>query len=278
MSTPASEEEVGHLADTARAVRREIVRMAFRAGGHPTGASLAATDLLTALVFRELRLDPTRPNWPDRDRLVLSYGAASSALYAALAHRGYLPVAELESFGRSGARLPIEVDRLDLPGIEATPGAPGVGLGLAVGLALDQQLRGTEARTVVLVGDEELGDGSSWDALGIAGAQKIPGFTVVVSASHHHAGGGLPSSAERLAERCRSLGFIPRSCDGHDLRAIVATFDELRSVRDRPAAVIARTVDGRGVSFLEARHGRSDRLHARDEAGRAMAELGGALE
>src|SRR5580692_11308509 len=181
MPSDPSAEDLRRLSETAKEIRRDIIRMTYAAGGGHPGGSLSVTDLLTALVFHELTLDPTRPTWPERDRLVLSKGHAAPALYAALARRGYFPVAELSTLRQLGSRLQGHVDRRTLPGIEASTGCLGQGIGIAVGFALDQRLRNGSARVYAILGDGECQAGPTWEALMAGGHYALDNLTVIVA-------------------------------------------------------------------------------------------------
>jgi transketolase len=274
MATPPTEAEYAHLAAVARELRKEVVRMVHAAGGGDLGDSLSAVEILTALIFRELRLDPSNPAAPERDRLLLSKGHAAAALYAALAHRGYFPTEELLTFRRAGGRLQGRADRLKLPGIEASTGSLGQGVGMAVGLALDQRLRGRSNRVVVVLGDAEGRAGLAYEAL-LAGAQlELDHLTVVVDRSETLK--GEPGRADPLEARLRGFGYATQLVDGHDLPALCRAFDAAKQTTGRPSAIVARTVLGKGVSFLEREAERGGRAPDREETERALHELGGA--
>jgi transketolase len=265
------------LAAKAIEIRRQVIRMTYRArSGHP-GGSLSATDLIAALVFRELRLDPARPDWPDRDRFVLSKGHAAPALYAALALRGYLDVAELATLRTFGSRLQGHVDRHALPGIEASTGGLGQGIGMAVGMALDARLAGRDHRVVALLGDGECQAGATWEALMAGGHYALDHLLVIIDRNGFETDGPTESilGIEPLAEKLRAFRYETTEIDGHDFGQILAAFDRARATRGRPSAIVARTVKGRGVSFMENTHAYHGKAPTRDEAVRALAELGG---
>src|SRR5579863_7379857 len=165
MAVAVSTPRLAELAERAREVRRDIIEMTYRAGsGHP-GGSLSVTDLLVALFFEEIRVDPAQPNWLDRDRVVLSKGHAAPALYAVMAHKGFLPHEELATLRVGGSRLQGHVDRRKLPGIEASTGCLGQGVGMAVGMALDHRLAQRPGRVYAILGDGECQAGPTWEAL-----------------------------------------------------------------------------------------------------------------
>jgi transketolase len=266
------------LAGTAKEIRRQIIRMTYRArSGHP-GGSLSATDLLTALVFHEMRLDPAHPDWPDRDRLVLSKGHAAPALYAALALRGFLPIEELATLRQLGSRLQGHVDRKRLPGVEASTGCLGQGLGIAVGMALDARLARRTHRVYALLGDGECQAGPTWEALLAGGHYALDNLLVIIDRNRYETDGDTESimGVEPLADKLRAFRYETIEIDGHDFPQILDAFDHARATRGRPTAIIARTVKGRGVSFMENTSAYHGKPPTREEAETALRELGGA--
>jgi transketolase len=271
---------VAELTATARTLRQDIVRMIYAAGsGHP-GGSLSVTDLLTALVFHDLRLDPTRPDWPDRDRLILSKGHAAPALYAALAERGYLARAELLSLRQLGSRLQGHVDRNKLPFIEASTGCLGQGIGIAVGMALDARLAHADRRVVAILGDGECQEGSTWEALMAAGHYRLSNLTVILDRNGIETDGPTESimGLEPIAEKFRAFRLNTLEIDGHDFRQILGALRAGRAFPDGPTAIVARTVKGKGVSFMEGQHAFHGKAPTKAETEKALRELGTSLE
>ena len=269
-------EELAHLAATARTIRQDIVRMTYVAGsGHP-GGSLSVTDLLTVLLFREMRYDPARPDDPARDRLVLSKGHAAPALYAALAARGQLPREELLTLRKLGSRLQGHVDRTKLALVEASTGCLGQGVGMAVGMALDARLSGGPQRVYTVLGDGECQAGPTWEALLAAGHYRLANLVVLLDRNGYETDGSTESimGIEPIAEKFRAFRLHTIEIDGHDLGRIAAALDEARTVRDRPTAIVARTVKGKGVSFMEGTHVWHGKAPNKAEAEKALAELG----
>jgi transketolase len=277
MSSESARATPVDLVATAAEIRRQVIRMTYRAGsGHP-GGSLSVTDLLTALVFRELHIDPARPEWPDRDRLVLSKGHAAPALYAALALRGFLPVEELATLRQLGSRLQGHVDRKKLPVIEASTGCLGQGIGIAVGMALDARLAGRTHRVYAILGDGECQAGPTWEALMAGGHYALDNLLVIVDRNRFETDGDTESimGIEPLADKLRAFRYETLEIDGHDFGQILGAFERARATKGRPTAIVARTVKGKGVSFMEntaAYHGKPP---TREEAERALRELGG---
>lgn len=279
MAEGASVEELARLRETALAIRRDIIRMTYTAAsGHP-GGSLSVTDLVTALVFHDLKLDPKRPDWPERDRLVLSKGHAAPALYAALAHRGYFPTSELLTLRQLGSRLQGHVDRSKLPGIEASTGCLGQGIGMAVGFALDQRLRHGSSRVVAILGDGECQAGPTWEALMAGGHYKLDNLTVILDRNRFETDGDTESimGIEPIVDKFRAFRYETLDIDGHDLPQILGALETARATKGRPTAIVARTVKGKGVSFMENQFAYHGKPPTKAEAEKALAELGGAL-
>lgn len=242
----------GELRAQAQEIRRRILEMARSANKVHVGGSLSATDLLTVLYFRILRLRPEEPDWPRRDYFILSKGHASAVLYATLASRGFFPVEELASCGESGGRLAGHPLRR-VPGVEFATGSLGHGLSLGVGVALAAKRDHQERRAFVLLGDGELQEGSVWEAV-MAGAQLgLDNLVAVVDRNGLQICGPTESlmRLEPLAERWASFGWAVTEVDGHDLDGLLETFGRLPFEPGRPSVVIARTVKGKGVKFLE---------------------------
>ncbi|HXY12252.1 MAG TPA: transketolase [Thermoplasmata archaeon] len=266
---------VRSLQETAREIRKEIIRMTFAAqSGHP-GGSLSVTDILTALVFHELKIDPRRPDSPDRDRLVLSKGHASPAMYAALSLRGYFPREELATFRQLGSRLQGHVDRTKLPFIEASTGCLGQGIGMAVGMALDARLRKASYRTYAVLGDGECQAGPTWEALMAGGHYRLSNLLVILDRNGLETDGSTESimGIEPIVEKFRAFRYHTIDLDGHSFPALLDAFAEARRTTDGPTAIVARTVKGKGVSFMEGKHQFHGKPPNSAEAEQALAEL-----
>lgn len=270
---------VAELQTAARQIRQDVIRMTYHAGsGHP-GGNLSVADLITALVFHELRLDPEHPDWPDRDRLVLSKGHAAPALYSALAHRGFFDPSSLLTLREIGSPLQGTVDRRKLPGVEASTGGPGQGLGMAVGMALDARLAKRPSRVYAIVGDGECESGLTWEALLAGGRYGLDNLVVFVDRNDPDPdhGTGNRMGLEPLADKLRAFRYDTLEIDGHQFPAIFDGLAHARATKGRPTAIIARTVKGKGVSFMENQDAWHARPPNREEAERALAELGGRL-
>jgi transketolase len=267
-----TELDTTELEATARRIREHVIDMAAGPEGAHVGGAFSCIEVLTALYFAVMRVDPQRPDDPARDRFVLSKGHAAAGLYAALAERGYFPVDELAGYARPGSRLMGHPVRA-VPGVELPTGSLGHGLALACGFALAARYEGRDSRSFVVLGDGELQEGSVWEAAIAAASLRLDRLVAVVDRN----GLQLTGPAERiapmepLAERWRAFGWAVREADGHDLPRLVEQLAEAPWEPGRPSVLIARTVKGNGVPFLAGRTEShyvklSERNHARARA------------
>jgi transketolase len=264
------------LSDLARIVRRESLRMVHRTGlGHP-GGDLSAADILIALYFGTLRVDPERPNDPERDRFIMSKGHCSGSLYATLALRGFFPSAELKDYMQPMSRLNGHPSRIGPPGVEASTGPLGHGLPIGVGAALAARMDGASWKTFVLTGDGELQEGSNWEAIMAAAHYRLDGLVAIVDRNGLQQGASTESTIgiEPLAARFRAFGWAVREIDGHDIVALSTAFRETPFAPGRPSCVIARTTKGKGVSFIENRVEWHHHAPTDAELSAALRELG----
>ncbi len=241
------------LAEQARRLRCLALEAISRAGsGHP-GGCLSAAEILAALYFHHLRLDPREPNWPERDRFILSKGHAAPLLYAALALRGFFPLEELWTLRQLGSRLQGHPDRLKVPGVEMTSGSLGHGLPVGTGLALAARLSGARYRTYVLLGDGELQAGLVWEAALIAAKYRLSNLVAIVDNNGVQLDGPVHEilPIEPLAEKWRSFGWAVQEVDGHNIRELLDALDLAANIHERPAVIIAHTIKGKGCSFME---------------------------
>lgn len=260
----------------AAAMRREIIRMLAAAGsGHP-GGSLSATDIMALLFNEELRIDPKNPRDPDRDRFVLSKGHAAPALYAALALKGYLPVEQLTDLRKLGSPLQGHPDANKLPGVDVSTGSLGQGLSLACGMAIAGKLDKKDYRVFVLCGDGEQQEGQIWEAAMLAAHYKLDNLIAFVDHNHLQIDGNIEKvlSPEPLADKWRAFGWHVIGIDGHDLAAIRAAIDEAKTVQGRPTMIVAETVKGKGVSFMENQASWHGSAPNAEQAAQALRELG----
>ncbi len=245
---------LGELRERATRIREHVADMCAGPEGGHLGGAYSAADIMTALYFDVMNLDPDRPDAPKRDRFVLSKGHAAVGLYATLAERGYLPVDELATYARPGSRLMGHPVRA-VPGVEAATGSLGHGLALGCGFALGARLDGHDSRTFVLMGDGELQEGSVWEAAIGAASLGLDRLVAVVDRNSLQLTGDTDSIAamEPLADRWRGFGWAVQEADGHDLATLVRALGTTPWEPGRPSVLIARTVKGRGLPFLEGR-------------------------
>lgn len=264
---------MSHLRGVALQVRRSILSMIGSAGMGHVGGDLSVTDILTTLFFDVLRLDPSNPNWPDRDRLILSKGHCTAALYSVLAKRGFFDEAQLDDFMAPLSALNGHPNRRKLPGVEANTGPLGHGLPIAVGSAIASRLSGRNWRTFVVLGDGELQEGSNWEAAMAAGHRKLNSLTAIVDRNRLQQGAGTEdtNSLEPLGDKFVAFGWDVVDVDGHDIGALRSAF-ETRG-KERPRCVIARTTKGKGVSFMEDRVEWHHKVPSADQLAAALAEL-----
>ena len=246
-------EEIQELSLKANAVRRHIIEMVYAAGsGHP-GGSLSATDIIVTLYFKLMNYDPDNPEWEDRDRFVLSKGHAAPALYATLAELGVFPVDELLTLRKVGSRLQGHPDMRKLPGIEASTGSLGQGLSIANGMALAAKLDRRLYNVFVMLGDGEIEEGQVWEAAMFASHYKLDNLIAFLDRNRLQIDGETEQvmSIEPIADKWKSFGWEVREINGHDFKEIIEAVEWAKQVRGKPAMIIAHTVKGKGVSFME---------------------------
>ena len=270
-------QDPAELRERAQAVRRESLRMVHRARmGHP-GGDLSSADILVSLYFRILRLDAQRPRDPERDRFIMSKGHCSAALYATLAMRGFFPYEELAEYMEPLSRLNGHPNRTLVPGVEASTGALGHGFPIAVGAALAAKMDRALWRTFILTGDGELQEGSNWEAIMAAAHYQLDNLVAIVDRNGIQQGGPTETilRLEPLAEKFRAFGWAVREVDGHDCAALVETLGAAPFEPGKPSCAIARTIKGKGVSFIENRSDWHHRVPSDAELAAALRELQG---
>ncbi len=268
--------EVKGLEEKARIIRKHIVEMIYNAGsGHP-GGSLSAADILTALYFKIMRHDPKNPGWGDRDRFILSKGHAAPALYATLAEAGYFPVDELLALRKLGSRLQGHPDMRKLPGIEASTGSEGQGLSIGIGASLHAKLNRKLYRVYVMIGDGENDCGQIWESAMSASHFKTDNLTVILDRNGLQLDGPTREimGIEPLSDKWKAFGWKVIEINGHSFREILNAFDHAKNVKGKPTIIIAHTVKGKGVSFMEGNVSFHGKPPNREEYEQAMKELG----
>jgi transketolase len=271
-----NEREWADLIEIARQIRIMIIQMIGRAAsGHP-GGSLSAAEIVTYLYFREMNIDPGAPDRPERDRFVLSKGHAAPVLYAALAQRGFIPRELLDTLRQAGSSLQGHPHRLYTPGVDASTGSLGQGLSMASGMALGLRLSASPARVFALIGDGESQEGQIWEAAMTAGFHKLSNLCVFLDSNDLQIDGRVSDIKDLrpLRDKWQSFRWRVHEIDGHDFAEIASALAAFRLEREKPTLVIARTVKGKGVSFMENNvnfHGQAP--NARETA-TALEELG----
>lgn len=271
------------MREVARRIRVETIKAVAHARGGHLGGPLSIAEILATLFFDELRIRPNDPDWSDRDRIILSKGHSSIALYAAMALRGYLPLEELTTFDAIDSRLQGHPDMTRLPGLDMSTGSLGLGLSAGVGIALGAKLAGKDFRTYVIVGDGECQEGNVWEAAYVAERYELDNLLVVVDANglqqygwpdHDQANRLPPWRPGELEARWQACGWSVSSVDGHDVAALLPAFEHARATTKVPSVLMAHTVKGRGVSFMEGAYFWHTRVPTDEELRSALTELG----
>jgi transketolase len=263
------------LETLARHLRGRLVEMSHAARAPHLGSALSCLDIVLAAYFGDLRVDPARPQDPGRDRFLLSKGHAASALYAVLAQRGFFPAAWLAEYGQPGGRLPEQLGPGCVPGVELATGSLGHGLGVGAGMALAARLRRQDYAVWVVLSDGECNEGSVWEAALFAAARGLGNLLAVVDYNRWQATGRSEEilALAPLREKWQAFGWQAEEVDGHDLAALQQAMTRWRAGSRQPTCLIARTVKGRGVSFMEDDNNWHYRIPSADELAAARREL-----
>jgi transketolase len=270
------EEKIKELEATSRLIRRHIIQMIYDAGsGHP-GGSLSATDVMVALYFDIMEHKPDDPKWEDRDRFVLSKGHAAPALYACLAETGYFPVEELKTLRQIGSRLQGHPDMRKTPGVEASTGSEGQGLSMGLGMALAAKLDKKDYMTYVMVGDGELNCGQCWEAAMSASYFKVDNLTAIVDRNKLQLDGTTKEimCIEPLADKWKAFGWHVIEVNGHSFPELLDALHKAKETKGVPTVIIAHTIKGKGVSFMEGQVGFHGKCPDEKQYTQAMLELG----
>jgi transketolase len=266
---------VPELEKMARELRRHVITMIATAGsGHP-GGSLSAADIVTALYFKVMSHDPKNPQWPDRDRFVLSKGHAAPILYAALAECGYFPVEELSTLRKLGSRLQGHTDRTLTPGVEMSAGSLGQGLSYGIGMALSGRLDKKSYRVFVLLGDGECDEGQVWEAAMFGPHHKMDNITAIIDHNDLQLDGRVCDimGLEPLTDKWRAFNWNVLEINGHDMGEILKALKKAGEIKGKPTVIIAHTVKGKGVSFMEGNVDFHGKAPTPQEAEQALKEL-----
>jgi transketolase len=268
--------DVALLTARAAELRGRVVEMSHKAQAAHLASSLSCADVLAAAYWHVLRIDPQQPDDPLRDRFILSKGHAAAALYAVLAMKGYFPEAELETYCQDGGRLAEHPPAKLLPGVEAATGSLGHGLPLGLGMALSARIRGETIRVFALLSDGENNEGSVWEAAMFASAQRLENVCVIVDYNKWQATARSNETLmlAPLRDKWAAFGWDAREIDGHDVGALATAMQNVPNGSGKPVALIAHTVKGKGVSFMEDDNNWHYRAPTADEVAKARQELG----
>lgn len=268
-------EETSELTKQARIIRRHIVEMIAEAGsGHP-GGSLSSADILTALYFHVMKVDPQNPRWPERDRFVLSKGHAAPVLYATLAEKGFFPKEELLKLRKTGSMLQGHPDMKLIPGVDMTTGSLGQGLSAANGIAIAGKLDKQSYRVYAVLGDGELEEGQIWEAAMTSSHYKLDNLTVFVDYNGLQIDGPIDDvmSPGSIDEKFKAFGWHVILIDGHEINHIIKAVEEAKQVKDKPTVIVAKTIKGKGVSFMENQVGWHGKAPSREQVEEAIKAL-----
>jgi len=278
--TVISDDEIRKLGETAKTLRKDIVRMLAEAGSGHSGGSLSAVEIVTALYFKKMRHRPNEPRWPDRDRFVLSKGHAAPVLYAALAESGYFPKEELMKLRKIDAMLQGHPDCVKTPGIEVSTGSLGQGLAVANGMAATAKLDNKEWRVYALIGDGESQEGEIWEAAMFAAHNKLDNMTAFLDRNHLQIDGDTEDvmAIEPIADKWRAFGWNVIEINGHDFKEIFDAMEKAEQTKNKPTMIIANTCKGKGVCFMENKVEWHGAVPSKEQEAEALKELEGSNE
>ena len=268
-------EDIKELEEKAKQVRRGIIEAVYsNQSGHP-GGSLSVADIMTVLYFNEMNINPENPNWEDRDRLVLSKGHCAPALYSCLANRGYFDVEELKTFRNINSRLQGHPDKNKVPGVDMTTGSLGQGLSAANGMAIAGKIDNKNYRVYCILGDGEIEEGQVWEAAMAANKYKLDNLCVIIDNNNLQIDGTIEEvmSSYPIDEKFRSFGFEIIKIDGHNIDEILKAFEVARNIKGKPTCIIAKTIKGKGISFMENQVGWHRKAPNEEQYKQAMEEL-----
>ena len=273
-------ENYNELKSVAKKLRIDIIKMLEKSkSGHP-GGSLSACEILTALYFKEMKIDPKNPKWEDRDRFVLSKGHGAPVLYAALAERGYFPKEELMHLRQINSMLQGHPDMQGTPGVDMTTGSLGQGFSAAVGMALAGKIDKKNYRVYTLIGDGESQEGIIWEASMFASHNKLDNLTAFMDHNGLQIDGKNDEVVriEPIDEKFKAFGWNVINIDGHNFEEIFSAIEKSKNTKGKPTMIIAKTIKGKGVSFMENQVGWHGNAPDREQAEKALIELGGEID
>ncbi len=267
--------DIQKLEEKAYEIRQDIIKMLLQAGSGHSAGSLGMADIFTALYFNILNHDPQNPNWSERDRLILSNGHICPVRYATMAHAGYFPISELKTLRKLGTRLQGHPHRTSLPGVETTSGPLGSGLSQATGLALAGRIDEAPWHVICLMSDGEQDCGNTWEAVMLAGKNKLHNITALIDRNNIQIDGFTENimPLENLKAKYEAFNWHVIEIDGHNMQEIIASFNEAKAIFEKPTVIIAHTIPGKGVSFMENKYEWHGKPPNKEEAKLALAEL-----
>lgn len=277
MTREVLKDNVRDLEGTAAMIRKMVLRMIYKAQSGHLGGSFSAVEILTALFFSEMRIDPENPSWAERDRLVPSKGHCAPAIYAALSLRGLIAPKILDNLRQTGCILQGHPCMKAVPGIDISTGSLGHGLSLGLGMALGAKLKKQDFHVYVLLGDGELDEGQNWEAALAVSKFKLSNLTAIVDRNRVQLDGPTEEimPLEPLLDKWKAFNWRTWSVDGHDIGAVIGALRRARAEKEAPVIIIANTIKGKGVSFMENSHLWHGKPPNREEFEKAMTELGG---
>ena len=266
---------IEELKNIAKTIRKDIIEEVYSANsGHPGGA-LSIADIITALYFNEMNIDPKNPKDENRDRLILSKGHASAALYAALAEKGYFPKEDLKTFRNINSYLQGHPDMKYIPGVDMSTGSLGQGLSAANGMAMMFKLDKNPARVYCICGDGEIEEGQIWEAAMSSSKYKLDNLCLIIDNNNLQIDGTIEEvmSSYPIDDKFKSFGFNVITINGHDFSQILQAFEEAKNCKDKPTAIIAKTIKGKGITFMENQVGWHGKAPSQQEYEQAIKEL-----
>ena len=266
---------IEELQEIAKKIRRGIIESVYRGqSGHP-GGSLSIADIMAVLYFYEMNIDPENPKDENRDRLVLSKGHCAPALYSALANRGFFDVEELQTLRNIESRLQGHPDMKKIPGVDMTTGSLGQGLSATNGMAIAGKLDNKDYRVYCILGDGEIEEGQIWEAAMASSKYKLDNLCVIVDNNNLQIDGTIEEvmSSYPIDEKFKSFGFQIINVDGHNIQEIIDAFDVARNIKEKPTCIIAKTIKGKGISFMENQVGWHGKAPNEEQYRQAMEEL-----
>lgn len=270
-----NENEIKRLEDISKDIRCSVLTMVEKAGVGHIGGSLSVTDILVALYFKVLKVDPKNPEWMDRDRLVVSKGHCATALYSTLAEKGFFPKEELNTFGTINSKFQVHPDKTKVPGVEASTGALGQGLSIGLGMALAARLDNKDYHTYVILGDGEIQEGQIWEAALFAAHYRLDNITAILDLNNVQLMGHVSEIMDitPVSDKWKAFGWEVIKVDGHDFKQLMEGFFKAKKVKGKPAIIIADTVKGKGVSFMQNTCKWHGNVPTHDEYNRAIVEI-----